>query len=103
MDRKLAVISLIAAAILALASGLPVEELPTDENHETENNRMMTLDRTNGEETYQNDEEVARTLEMANTYKSSNLFNVHTIPEDSDPSEETPDKTKRDIIGRDSR
>ena len=100
MDRKLAAISLIAAAILALASSVPVEGVPEDE---TEDSRMMTLDRSNGEETYQTDKEVARTLEMANTYKSSNLFNVHNIPEDSDPSEEMPDKTKRDIIGRDSR
>ena len=98
MDRKLAVISLIAAAILALASNvLVVEGVPEDE---TESSPMMTLDRTNGKETYQTDEEAARTLEMAKSYKSSNLYN---IPEDSDPSEETAGKTKRDIIGRDSR
>ena len=96
MDHKLAVVSLITAAILALASSVPVVEgVPEDE---TENSPMMTLDRTNGKETYQTDEEAARTLEMAKRYKSSELYN---IPED--PSEETPDKTKRDVIGRDSR
>ena len=121
MDPKLVAASVIVTAILALASSLSVEQFPNglndvpetiientdfsfgDNNQENENNRLVTLDRTTGVETYQTDEDVAHTLEMAKRYTSSHLYSSNGFPKDSDQSEKVAHKTKRRIIGTDQR
>ena len=121
MNPKLVALTVIVTAILAQASGLPVDQflngvndVPetlienmgfsySDNNEGNENSRLVTLDRSNGVETYQTDEDVASTLKMAKSYTSSHLYSSNGVPKDSDQSGKVADKTKRRIIGTDHR
>lgn len=119
MYRRLAVTLLFTGAIWTLASSLPTEETPAKNGGETpleekdfssrysketiEEHRMMSLDRTNGEESYQTDEEVIRILEIARAQNSSFLYSSPSAPGNSGPEQEQGDRERRAIIGSDNR
>ena len=101
MDRRLAVVLLFAGAFLALASSFPAKR--SQYSRETiEESRMMTLDRRNGEVSYQTDEEVTVTLDLTESSDPSTLFTSPSMPSDND-TQELDGRGKRAIVGSDNR
>jgi V8-like Glu-specific endopeptidase len=114
MERKLTGALFFAGVILALTTGLPTVETPAKDDGETplekmdftgryskeiiDEHRMMSLDRTNGVKTYQTDEEVIRTLDLAHSTDPSSLFTSPSMPSDNDTQEEFDPRDRRAIF-----